>query len=211
MKPKSGAQLAANQRYVFINCPFDDPYGPLSDAIVFAVHDCGYIARSAKETDNAGHVRITKILEIIGECRLGIHDISRTDLDPNSHMPRFNMPFELGIFLGARHFGGQSHSMKNCLILEHTKFGYQRYLSDIAGQDTHAHSDDPTTAIDIVRNWLSSDTKRSIPGGEHIVQRYSTFCSELPLLCQVLKLDPAKLGYNDFVRNLVIPWLKRNP
>lgn len=27
---------------VFINCPFDDDYKPLFDAVVFAVHDCGF-------------------------------------------------------------------------------------------------------------------------------------------------------------------------
>ena len=34
---------------VFINCPFDPAYAALFDTIVFAVHDCGYVARSALE------------------------------------------------------------------------------------------------------------------------------------------------------------------
>ncbi len=54
---------------VFINCPFDAAYQRLFRAIVFTVHDCGYIARSALELTDASHVRVHKILQIISECR----------------------------------------------------------------------------------------------------------------------------------------------
>ena len=73
--------------------------------MVFTVHDCGFIARCALEEEDASQVRIDKIYNIIAECRYGIHDISRTELDENSGLPRFNMPLELGIFLGAKKFG----------------------------------------------------------------------------------------------------------
>ena len=46
---------------VFINCPFDLAYKPLLDAIVFAVHDCGFVARCALEEGDASQVRIDKI------------------------------------------------------------------------------------------------------------------------------------------------------
>ena len=87
---------------VFINCPFDSDYKPLFDAMIFTVHDCGFIARCALEEDDASQVRIDKIYSIIADCRYGIHDISRTQLDAASGFSRFNMPLELGIFLGAK-------------------------------------------------------------------------------------------------------------
>ena len=90
---------------VFINCPFDTDYKALFYAIVFTVHDCGFVARCALEEGDASQVRIDKIYSIIAECRYGIHDISRTELDENFGLPRFNMPLELGIFLGAKKFG----------------------------------------------------------------------------------------------------------
>ena len=90
---------------VFLNCPFDPAYKQLFDAMVFAVHDCGFIARCALEEGDASQVRIDKIYNIIVDCRYGIHDISRTELDKNSGLPRFNMPLELGVFLGAKKFG----------------------------------------------------------------------------------------------------------
>src|SRR5437764_6982536 len=90
---------------VFVNCPFDDSYRAIFEALIFAIHDCGYIARCALEVSDASEVRIEKIAKIIAACRFGIHDISRTDLDNTTALPRFNMPLELGIFLGAKRFG----------------------------------------------------------------------------------------------------------
>ena len=36
---------------VFLNCPFDAAYKQLFDALVFAVHDCGFIPRCALEKE----------------------------------------------------------------------------------------------------------------------------------------------------------------
>jgi len=76
--------VAGYDNSVFINCPLDDAYRSLFEAVVFAVHDCGYIARCALEIDDASEVRIEKIAKIIASCRFGIHDISRTELDAGS-------------------------------------------------------------------------------------------------------------------------------
>jgi len=130
---------------VFINCPFDDSYRSLFEAIVFTVHDCGYVARCSLEVTDASQVRIEKISAIIGSCRLGIHDISRTDLDTATQLPRFNMPLELGLFLGAKRFGSGKHRLKTCLILDVDRYRYQKFISDIAGQDIAAHSGKPET------------------------------------------------------------------
>ena len=99
---------------VFINCPFDRAYRKLFHAIVFTVHDCGYIARSALEITDTSQVRVNKILEIIAQCRIGIHDISRTELNPKTKLPRFNMPLELGMFLGAKAYGSARQRRKIC-------------------------------------------------------------------------------------------------
>jgi hypothetical protein len=45
-----------------------------------------------------------RIFKLIEGCQFGIHDISRTELDTDSQLPRFNMPLELGMFLGAQRF-----------------------------------------------------------------------------------------------------------
>lgn len=157
---------------VFINCPFDEDYKPLLDAIVFTVYDCGFIGRCALEEDDASQVRIDKIYNIIADCRYGIHDISRTDLDKTSSLPRFNMPFELGIFLGAKRFGIDTQKRKKCLILDREPYRYQQFISDIAGQDIQAHNNASEQIVKVVRNWLRTTSNRKmIPDGGIIWQR----------------------------------------
>ena len=103
---------------VFLNCPFDSAYKKLFEAMVFAVQDCGFIPRCALEEEDASQVRIDKIYNIIADCRYGIHDLSRTDLGEATRSPRFNMPLELGVFLGAKKFGENEHTKKK---LSHTR------------------------------------------------------------------------------------------
>ena len=92
-------------RSVFINCPFDGEYLPIFRAVVFTVSVCGFVPRCSLEHDDASQVRLEKIYRLIGSSAFGIHDISRTELDGENQLPRFNMPLELGFFLGAKQFG----------------------------------------------------------------------------------------------------------
>ncbi len=82
---------------VFINCPFDSAYQPLFEAIAFVTYDCGFYPRTALEVDDSSQVRIEKITRIIRECRLAVHDISRTQLVRGTRLPRFIMPLVLGM------------------------------------------------------------------------------------------------------------------
>src|SRR3712207_156297 len=84
---------------VFINCPFDDDYRPLFRALVFAIEACGFGARCALEVDDAGETRAEKLIRLIRASRYGVHDISRTEVNAE-RLPRFNMPFEFGLFVG---------------------------------------------------------------------------------------------------------------
>jgi len=170
--------LPASRSYgenVFINCPFDTTYRPLFHAVIFAVHDCGFIARSAQEVVDAGEVRIDKILRLIRESQFGVHDISRTESDPETKLPRFNMPLELGLFMGARTFGIGRQRHKVTLVLERRRYSYHRYCSDIAGQDINAHNGRQARVITIVRDWLSTHSSKPMPSGSVIANRFKTF------------------------------------
>lgn len=188
---------------VFINCPFDRAYKRIFDAVVFAVFDCGFVARSALEIMNTAEVRVEKIARIIEECRLGYHDISRTGLNRSTRLPRFNMPFELGLFLGI----ARNAPPKSCLVVDREPYRYQQFLSDIAGQDISAHENDPKSAIRVVRNWLRSSQKAAIPGPDHIWKRYQTFKKELPGLVRKIRLSPNEIIFNDYA-TVVSEWLK---
>jgi hypothetical protein len=118
---------------VFINCPFDSAYRPLFEAILFAAYECGFYPRSALEVDDSSEVRITKLVGIIRESRLAVHDISRTQLDRDTRLPRFNMPLELGMYLGAKYFGSGDQRRKAAIVLDTDRYRYQKFISDIAG------------------------------------------------------------------------------
>lgn len=196
---------------VFVNCPFDDAYRGLFEAIVFAIHDCGFIAHCALEASDSSVARIEKISAIIAGCRLGVHDISRTELDRDTNLPRFNMPFELGLFLGAKRYGRAEQKRKNCLILDIERYRYQKYISDIAGQDIAAHEGDFTIAIRVVRDWLSNAAPHvpQLPGGRAMATRFEKFRAELPAICERLRLRPDELTFNNYVVQ-VEQWLDFN-
>jgi hypothetical protein len=193
---------------VFINCPFDEHYQPLFEAIVFCVVACGFEPRCTLELADAGEVRIENIYRLIAQCNHSIHDISRTEVEDQPYrLPRFNMPLELGIFLGAKRFGGRS-SRKRCLIMDRAPYRYKRFISDIGGQDIKAHYTRPVNAIRHVRDWLqSAPGKAAIPGGTKIWQDYQRFRRELPVIAEEAQLDPAQLTFIDYLQ-LVTNWLK---
>lgn len=206
---KPAPTTAGYQLSVFINCPFDDQYKDLFDASVFAVVDCGFTPRCALEMTNSGQIRIDKIVDLIKACQFGLHDISRTEPDAGSGLPRFNMPFELGIFYGAQRFGTGTQKKKNCLIFDREKYRYQKFISDISGQDISSHDGDHTILIGKIRDWLNSSAVTDpLPGGAAIVERYDEFRAELPEICRVASLTPDRLTFPDLVY-VIREWLNR--
>lgn len=197
---------------VFLNVPFDSRYLKLLRALVFSAHECGLTARCALEKDDGGQVRVEKLFDIIRECRFGIHDLSRTSLDRRFRLPRFNMPLELGLFLGARTFGDSVQRNKACLILDRDRFRYQIFCSDIAGQDIRAHDNDVARALTAVRHWLQTHlpARPRLPGPALLADRYLEFRRQLPFLCRSVGLAPRELSFLDY-RSLVTGWLKENP
>ncbi|HEX9941311.1 MAG TPA: hypothetical protein VGG03_04790 [Thermoanaerobaculia bacterium] len=195
-------------QHVFVNCPFDSTYKELFEAILFAVSACGFRPRCALEIDDGSQIRIEKIFNIISDCKFGIHDISVTELDAKNCLPRFNMPLELGMFLGAKRYGQDQQKEKVCLILDRESYRYQKFISDISGQDIRAHEGNPKAAIVIVRNWLrNASPSISMPGGEALVSRYEAFRKKLPAMCKKLSLSERELTFIDYTW-LISEWHK---
>lgn len=193
---------------VFINCPFDDHYLPLFRAMVFVLYDAGFRPRCALESSDGAEVRVDKIMRIMTECQLSIHDLSRVENDQTSLLPRFNMPLELGIDLGCRKFGGKHLRRKRLLILDAEKYRYQKFISDISGQDIHAHDDHPQVLIRVIRDWLAIQPgRKSIYGGDYYADRFQKFESKLEMLYLELKWDFKQFNYADY-SYLVVTWLK---
>jgi hypothetical protein len=117
------------------------------------------------------------------------------------------MPFEFGLFLGCKRYGGRTHQSKTCLVLDRDRFRYQQFLSDIAGQDIEAHADDPARAVRHVRDWLRTASRRSrVPGHLKIWGRYESFLLDLPAICRELGHDLDQMTFVDY-STIVVDWL----
>jgi len=188
---------------VFINAPFDRSRQELLRATVFAAVACGCNPRCALEIEDSSSPRIQKIADLIRSCACGIHDLSFMELDPKTRLPRFNMPFELGLFLGAKQFGSGRQKRKHCLVLDSQRHRYQKSMSDIAGQDIACHKGTEKGVITAIGKWLKSQS----PSPPEIYERYRMFKELLPRLSRKeFHVAEEQLTYGDYVR-IVYWWL----
>ena len=83
---------------VFINIPFDSNYEPLFLALIAGLVSLGLNPRSVVQI-GASKDRLRRLIEIIQECPFSLHDLSRVQASGHGsfRVPRFNMPFELGL------------------------------------------------------------------------------------------------------------------
>lgn len=164
---------------VFINCPFDDKFTVLLRPLVFTTLYLGYTPKLS-QTTSSSNIRINTIKNLIKNCKYGIHDLSRSKPMKMNDLPRFNMPYELGLDIGASEYGSTKLKSKKILILETEKYHYQKVISDIAGQDIENHDDDPYKLITKVRNWFSLNSGNTrIAGQREIWNSYNQFVDDL--------------------------------
>lgn len=174
---------------VFINCPFDDDYRPTLHAITFAIRYYNFVPRSALEESDAGESRLSKILRIIHDCRFGVHDVSR--VEANGKPPRFNMPFECGIFYGTlRYSPHRFNERRHVMVLDSIKHRADITLSDLKGGDGACHFGDPLKAIECIRSFLNMKIQGTapLPDASHVVSEYKEFRNKLGDFAKLYKL-----------------------
>lgn len=192
-------------RSVFVNCPFDAAYLPLLHACLFTIHDCGFVARSALEANGSGETRLAKIVRIIGESRFSIHDICRVEWSAEQSLPRFNMPFECGLAVGAASFGSTRRGHRDFLLLAAERFQDKQTLSDLAGQDASYHDHQPALLIKAVRKFLAAKNKELWPeahrprGDVDISQRLRRFEADLPAMAARVSITIDEMRSLDYV------------
>jgi len=158
---------------IFINCPFDEDFAPILQAILFCIVYLGFHPRLATERDDSAENRLSKIVELIESSKFSIHDLSRCQASEVDEYYRLNMPFELGIDYGCREFMGEKFKSKKLLLLEAEKYRYQAAISDLSGCDIKIHNNDPQKAIRQVRNWLVSEAGIKAKGASYIFGKYT--------------------------------------
>lgn len=191
---------------IFINCPFDSDYYPLLKALLFTSIFCG-LKPKLSETKDGDDIRIRQIQELIKESKYSIHDISRIVPKKKKDLPRFNMPFELGMDLGCKMY---SQNDKRCLILEEDQYRYKEVISDISGQDISNHASDPIQVVKCVRNWIYK-IKRSKPVAYTVIwDLYNEFLYDFDKDMKAENLDPDKMWEIPFSEliDLMSKWVK---
>jgi hypothetical protein len=192
------------EKNVFINCPFDREYSQLFRALVFTIHSLGLRPRSAFNITQS-ELRIRKLFDLISECKYGIHDISRTELDKKSGFPRFNMPFELGLDIGCKEFH-HTYNDKRLLIFDREAYRFQTFFSDIAGYDPKPHSRRAEEVIQITTDWIRADKQDiTLPNGKQIYNDYKNFEIDFKVAKKTL---PKKLSFIDYSFSIA-EWFKR--
>jgi hypothetical protein len=124
------------ERYsVFLNIPYNSAFENLYLAYIAGLSAFGLIPRATLEIPTSQR-RLERILKLIQECAYSIHDLSRVQLDAKApRVPRFNMPFELGLAV--------AHNVRNrqetWYICETVPHRVGKSLSDLNGTDVRIH------------------------------------------------------------------------
>ena len=164
---------------VFINCPFDQEYLSLLRPLLFTILYVGFNPKIGLESSDSGETRINKICELIRASRYSIHDLSRLQSSRRNEFYRMNMPFELGIEYGCRHFASDHLRRKRRLILEKSRHDHIKALSDLSGVDIKSHQNKPERLIAAVRNWfIETVGLRNIESPTVIWYQFTDFTSD---------------------------------
>ena len=83
--------------------------------------------------------RLRRILQLLGDCAFSLHDLSRVEVSSRG-LPRFNMPFELGLAAALASRKGARHQFR---LLEARPNRLQRSLSDLNGYEAFIHRGRP--------------------------------------------------------------------
>ncbi|MEO1259761.1 MAG: hypothetical protein AAFZ15_13295 [Bacteroidota bacterium] len=200
--------MSSFHKNVFINCPFDNDYFPLLKSVLFTVLFLEFEPKIA-ETSDSGASRLSKIKHLIRASKFSVHDLSRVQVSEEG-LPRFNMPFECGIDLGARLLEMPGMGDKKCLILETEKFRYQRFISDISGNDIRAHHDDPKLAMKNVRDWLNINVRQRLTRHADIWLVFNEFEFDYEEILNGEGYDPNDINALTFtdVIDMMKDWIK---
>lgn len=132
-------------KYVFLNVPFDAGYEKLFVALITSIVSARLVPRCAVELPERGEGQLKRIMTLMADCSVSIHDLSRAN--------RFNMPFELGIAaaLNVR----ENHQF---IIMEAGIGGRFRTPSDLRGIAPLAHGKSPSKLMAGILDNLGGTT-----------------------------------------------------
>lgn len=164
---------------VFINCPYDDAYAPLLDALVFTAVCCGFEPRIASESGATDVPRMERIVNAIFDSSYSIHDLARYKGEGEQLLARLNMPLELGMVVGRQFvsekleahdfeaYRGKSKAYNaladdlvelarrhRWLVLVPDGVDPNRFISDLGGYDLKKYKNDVASIVPAAMSWF---------------------------------------------------------
>lgn len=140
--------MTRDPRGVFLNVPFDSAYEPTFIGLVAALVYLGMRPTTVLQLGSDGSARLDRLLEQIRCSGFSVHDLSRVRLSGQGRgaVPRFNMPFELGLAVGVARLL-RTNSAHVFALLEARPYRLQRSLSDMNGFDPMIHNGSRAGAV----------------------------------------------------------------
>ncbi len=146
-KPRGRRDQVAD---VFLNIPFDREHEYLYLALIAGLVGFGLNPRCVLEIPPQQD-RLRRLMKLIAACPYSLHDLSCVGLSARPfRVPRFNMPFELGLAAAvALQEGRQRHDFR---VLDAVPHRFAQSLSDMSGYDSFIHRGTAVGVLEVVRD-----------------------------------------------------------
>jgi hypothetical protein len=133
---------------VFINCPFDELYEPLFDALVFVAVAYNFAPTTSSADGDPGIARIERLRQQLRDTPYSLHDLSRCTGEGEMNTVRMNMPFELGMAIMRQHLGDAVGELSTHHWAAFVPEGHlaDAFISDLAGFDLLEYGGDDDVA-----------------------------------------------------------------
>lgn len=176
---------------VFINIPFDPDHEYLYLALIAGLVASGLNPRCVVEVPS-GDDRLARIFKLISACPYSVHDLSAIGLSRKPfRVPRFNMPFELGLAVA---LNLTSHGRHRFRILDGVKHRAEQSLSDLKGYDAYVHNKRATGVLDAILDMFSKLPGRPLEESEDLLWVYRSLMTvrktKLLLTRDIFRADP---------------------
>jgi hypothetical protein len=165
------------QDAVFLNIPYDPQFERLYLAYIVGLTALGFVPRCTLGVPS-GARRLERIFDLIQRCRYSIHDLSRVQLDRNApRVPRFNMPFELGIAVA---WAIQNPARHEWIAFEELQHRPLKSISDLNGTDFRIHEGTVEGVMRELCNAFVRSSKR--PTVPFMMNAYRKLRRRLPII-----------------------------
>lgn len=165
---------------VFLNVPFDKPYEPIFIGLIGSLAYLGNDPTTVLDLGGGAAPRMDRLIAAIRGNPFSVHDLSRVEIPARAvgAVPRFNMPFELGLAVAVSR-SERREPRHGFVLLESRRFRLQRSLSDMNGYDPLIHNGTQGGAIRAMFEAFSVGGPADVGAAHRLVRRLGRVAERL--------------------------------